>query len=163
MTPTAPSTDPSREFLDSVIFFMSRDLQALAREVEAYPSEDALWVVQGEIPNSAGNLALHLVGNLNHFVGAILGKTGFIRDRDREFDAQDLPSELLLGGIRETEVMVGAVLGSLPAEALSERFPSPPPSMRGITTARFLSHLTTHLAYHLGQVNYHRRLTALQG
>lgn len=162
MTSTAAGGDSSRELLESVIFLLTRDLQTLAREVEAYPSESDLWVVRGDIPNSAGNLALHLVGNLNHFVGTVLGKTGFIRDRDREFSATDLPSELLLGGIRETEIMVRAVLSAFPTEGLHDRFPSPPPSMRGISTARFLCHLTTHLAYHLGQINYHRRLTAAE-
>jgi uncharacterized damage-inducible protein DinB len=151
-----------REFLASLTHLFTRDLQALGRQIEAYASQSDLWVRRGAIPNSAGNLALHLVGNLNHFLGATLGGTGFVRDRDAEFADRNIPVSELLGSIRSTERMVEETLASLPSKTLSEPYPNPPEGMRGISTMRFLTHLATHLAYHLGQVNYHRRLVDSQ-
>jgi hypothetical protein len=151
---------PGRDLLLTLTALLDRDLRTLAREVEAYPSEGALWVKGGEIPNSAGNLVLHVVGNLSHFVGGVLGNTGFQRDRDAEFADRDVPSTRLMALIDDTRTMVREVLPNLPPSVLGEVYPDPPGTMSGVSTGHFLAHLCTHLAYHLGQVNYHRRLTA---
>lgn len=134
-----------------------RDLRQLADQIGQYPSEDALWTIQGEISNSAGNLCLHLCGNLKHFIGAILGQTGYVRDRPYEFAAKDVPRAKLLAEIAETITVVADTLAQLPDADLAKDYPV---EKRGeiVSTAHMLFHLYGHLSYHLGQVNYHRRL-----
>jgi uncharacterized damage-inducible protein DinB len=116
-----------------------------------------LWLLKNEINNSGGNLSLHVVGNLNHFIGAVLGKTGYIRQRDLEFSVKDIPKAALLKDIESTKVMVETVLSGLNEEDLKKDYPLMVFN-ETMTTEYFLTHLTTHLAYHLGQINYHRRL-----
>ncbi len=140
-----------------------RDLSRLEDEVRAYAREEDLWVLRGEAPNRGGNLALHLVGNLRYYVGSVLGGEPYLRDREGEFSRRDVPREELLALIRETRSVVDRTLDGLSPEVLEEPFPDPPERFRGRSTAFFLAHLLTHLAYHLGQVNYHRRLLADDG
>lgn len=135
-----------------------RDLGTLADEVEAYSDDEALWTVAPGTKNSGGVLANHLTGNLLHYVGAQLGDTGYVRDRRGEFGARDLPRDQLLARIERTRAVVDEVLGSLTEADLEAPFPDPPSRMAGIRTGDFLLHLVSHLGYHLGQVNYHRRI-----
>ncbi|WP_080059607.1 DinB family protein [Spirosoma aerolatum] len=134
-----------------------RDLAKLRQEISAYKDERNLWIVDKNIANSAGNLCLHLIGNLNTYIGAELGKTGYIRHRDLEFSLKDIPRTELLAKIDETRVVVEEGLTKVTEEKLAEEYPmlvfDKPTS-----TEYFLVHLTTHLTYHLGQINYHRRL-----
>lgn len=134
-----------------------RDLNTLKKEIETYQSEENLWMVTEGISNSGGNLCLHLIGNLNHFIGAELGKTGYIRQREHEFSAKHVPRTVLLSDIEETIATIDKTLENLEPEALDKEYPI---QVFGEKTATgyFLTHLATHLAYHLGQVNYHRRL-----
>jgi uncharacterized damage-inducible protein DinB len=134
-----------------------RDLNILKKEIEAYQTESNIWIVADGITNSAGNLCLHLVGNLNHFVGTVLGNTGYIRQRDIEFSLKNVPRTELVQKIEGTIAMINQVLDQLTDEQLASVFPITVFS-EGDTTAYFLTHLATHLTYHLGQVNYHRRL-----
>jgi len=135
----------------------SRDLQKLKSEVEAYSSESNLWLVEENISNLTGNLTLHLIGNLNHFVGTVLGNTGYIRKREEEFTDKNVLRSELIPKIEATEKMVTEVLSTLKKEDLERDFPV---NVFGqaMNTEYFLIHLTTHLSYHLGQINYHRRL-----
>ncbi len=134
-----------------------RDLNALQDEVKLYTNEKQLWVIADGISNSAGNLALHLIGNLNHFIGEGLGNTGYIRQRDLEFSQKNIPRKILLQDIDNTKQMVETVLASLTEDNLQSEY-----KRRWfedyMTTEYFLVHLSMHLAYHLGQINYHRRL-----
>ncbi len=134
-----------------------RDLRQLKQEISLYKQESDLWVVKEEITNSAGNLCLHLIGNLNHFIGAVLGHTGYVRDRDNEFAAKDVPREQLFSQIEETITAVKGALQHLPDAHFEQDFPV---EKRGqiVKTDFMLLHLLGHLSYHLGQVNYHRRL-----
>ena len=75
---------------DSLIQLFHRDLDRLKQEIENYSSDDLLWQIEKEISNSAGTLALHLIGNLNHFIGAVLGETGYIRNREAEFSDRNV-------------------------------------------------------------------------
>ncbi|PNQ72728.1 DinB superfamily protein [Hanstruepera neustonica] len=134
-----------------------RDLTKLQEEIQAYSNEKDLWKVTEGISNSAGNLCLHLVGNLNHFIGAELGNTGYIRQRDLEFSSKDVPRETLLEMVDDTKVMITESLKSLTEAQLQEEYRRNP-FEDYMTTEYFLVHLTMHLAYHLGQINYHRRL-----
>jgi len=134
-----------------------RDLRQLAVEISLYPTEHDLWVVRGGISNAAGNLCLHLCGNLRHFIGAVLGQTAYVRDRPREFAAKDVPREKLLADIEETISVVEKTLAALRETDLAKDYPE---EKRGeiVSIAHMLFHLYGHLSYHLGQVNYHRRL-----
>ena len=134
-----------------------RDLEKLKTEIGLYSAEENLWRTDKSITNSAGNLCLHLIGNLNAFIGAGLAKTDYVRQRDFEFSGKDVPRTSLLQQIDETIVIVEKGLDSLTDEALSGDFPiqiwGKPIGMEFT-----LIHLATHLSYHLGQINYHRRL-----
>jgi uncharacterized damage-inducible protein DinB len=134
-----------------------RDLEKLRQEIEAYKSEQNLWSIDKDVANSAGNLTLHLIGNLNHFIGAEIGKSGYVRQRDLEFSTKNTPRNELLRMIDETIIVVENVIESIKDEGFAEIYPI---NVFGneMTTEWFLIHLTTHLAYHLGQINFHRRL-----
>jgi uncharacterized damage-inducible protein DinB len=133
-----------------------RDLRSTRAQLEDYPDETALWTTTEDTGNSAGTLALHVAGNLRHFVGALLGDTGYVRDRDAEFARRDVPRAELLAGLEAAERDVVATLDSLDPARLEGPYPF---DFNGKTIGcgLFLSHLTTHLAYHLGQIDGHRR------
>lgn len=137
-----------------------RDLKKLRIEIEGYADETAMWKTDGEIPNSGGNLALHLVGNLKHFIGAVLGSSGYVRERDLEFSTKGTPRAELLQMIDETIADVAAGLDTVTQKQLEQEYPIAVFADRTepMTTGWFLVHLATHLSYHLGQINYHRRL-----
>lgn len=134
-----------------------RDLEKLKEEIAAYNNESALWTTDKSIPNSAGNLCLHLCGNLSHFVGATLGDSGYIRNRDLEFSAKDVPKDEMIKKIDETIEVVDKTLGNISAEQMAQDFPIVVFEEK-TSTEWMLTHLATHLNYHLGQINYHRRL-----
>jgi hypothetical protein len=136
-----------------------KDVAALRREVEQYPDDASLWRLQPGIANPGGNLALHLAGNLQFFIGAQLGHSGYLRDRDREFTARDLDRTQVLQEIDAAAKAVDETLSSLDPGVLEQTFPV---AIGGhhIGTRSILIHLCSHLAYHLGQINYHRRLAA---
>lgn len=142
-----------------LIQLFERDLLKLKEEIHLYTREEDLWAVNGAISNSAGNLCLHLIGNLNHFVGAQAGKTGYVRERDKEFSDKHVPRVQLLAAIDDTIDVVTSTLQAMPHAALEELFPG---GKRGepVQTDYMLLHLLSHLSYHLGQINYHRRLLA---
>ena len=142
--------------LSDLAVLFERDLGTLAREISAYPDDASLWATVPGQPTSGGNLALHLVGNLRHFIGAALGHTGFIRDRPLEFASKDVPREALLESIRTATEEVAATFASLPPSRLAEPFPFELGGGHPIIQAVLL-HLSTHLAFHLGQLDYHRR------
>jgi len=134
-----------------------RDLEKLKTEISSYKDEQKMWDVSGEIKNSAGNLCLHVCGNLQHFIGAVLGNSGYVRKRDLEFSKKNVPVEEMAKEIDKTLQVVKQTLNELKEEKLDETFPI---NVFGyeMATGFFLTHLTTHLSYHLGQINYHRRL-----
>lgn len=137
-----------------------RDLNHLANELNAYQNEANLWLTPGEVNNSAGNLCIHLCGNLQHFMGATLGNTGYIRNRPYEFEAKDVPRTEILKEIEITKKVVLSTLGSLSAADLEKEFPIKVfKSFEGeMSTQLFLTHLHGHLTYHVGQISYHRRI-----
>ena len=144
----------------SLAALMTRDLDRLSDEVMAYPNEAALWRLAGGIANSGGTLALHLAGNLQHFIGTELGKTDYVRDRDREFSARGVPRADVTEAISAARAVVEEVVGSLSDDALQGPWPGRSPLGDGATVFSMLLHLSGHLMYHTGQVNYHRRLLA---
>ena len=141
---------------DVLLELYERDLNKLKDEVGKYEAEADLWKMGGEIPNSAGNLTLHLIGNLKHFIGTVLGGTAYVRDRDLEFSDDAVPRDLLIAGILETQAVVKETLAKLSSDDLEKTYPIEVFG-RPMSTEYFLVHLATHLNYHLGQINYHRR------
>jgi hypothetical protein len=141
--------------LRSIASIFERDLGTLRREVEAYSDERDLWIRVPGITNVGGNLVLHLAGNLQHYVGTVLGRTGYVRDRPAEFARRDVPRAELIG---EIEAARKAVMTSLRGPIdLEAEFPESILGMR-VRTGDYLVHLATHFAYHLGQLDYHRRV-----
>jgi uncharacterized damage-inducible protein DinB len=141
----------------TLIPLFERDLNKLKQEIAAYTDENDLWKIQDAILNSAGNLCLHLVGNLKHFVGKVLGNIPYERQRDKEFSDKDIPKEQLLQSIDETRDAVLTTLKQISDDTIKSIYPI---NVFGaeMSTESFLIHLYGHLDYHLGQINYHRRL-----
>ena len=142
---------------DHLRTILLRDLETLRRELLAYPDERDIWASPPGVRNSAGTLALHLAGNLHHYVGTVLGGAGYVRDREREFGARDRPRDEVLARVAAAAAAVDATLVALDDARLDETFPAEFPHGR-VNTGRFLLHLSTHFAYHLGQIDYHRRM-----
>ena len=135
----------------------NRDLNNLKVEIESYQDQNQIWAIEKNISNSAGNLCLHLIGNINTYIGTELGKTGYIRNRPLEFSLKDVPGSELISKIDDTILVVNDTLDSLTEADLKAIYPQIV-FEKEMTTEFFLVHLATHLAYHLGQINYHRRL-----
>lgn len=142
---------------ESLLEIFERDLNKLKDEISLYNDENSLWIIKNEISNSAGNLCLHLIGNLNHFIGAILGKTGYVRDRENEFSSKNISSKELINEIEKVIKVVCNTLNKLSAEDFEKDFPVQKHD-KIVKTDFMLLHLLTHFNYHLGQINYHRRL-----
>lgn len=142
--------------IESVRGILDRDLGAIVRELEAYPDDAAVWQPLPGMTNTGGTLVLHLCGNLRHFVGHALGGSGYVRDREAEFNRRDVARAELADTVDQTRREIAAALEGFPAERLTERYPL---AIGGVTVtmADALIHLSSHLAYHLGQLDYHRR------
>ena len=135
----------------------TRDLNRLRKEVELYNNENNIWRVEKNIANSAGNLCLHLIGNLNTYIGKEIGKTDYVRNRDLEFSLKNVPRTELLAKIDETIKVINKSLDKLDEDTLKNEYPILVFEEK-TSTEYLLIHLTTHLSYHLGEINYHRRL-----
>ena len=144
-------------YTDTLIKIFTRDLSKLKVELESYSNERNLWVLDKSITNCAGNLCLHLIGNLNHFIGAVLGGTGYVRQRELEFSLKNIPKASMLEQIDQTILIVESVLKKMDNKDLNVIYPIMV-FKEPMTTEYFLTHLVHHLSYHLGQINYHRRL-----
>ncbi|WP_281239799.1 DUF1572 family protein [Flavobacterium praedii] len=143
--------------IETLITLFNRDLNKLKIEIQSYQNESKIWYTQKEISNSAGNLCLHIIGNLNTYIGAQIGKTNYIRNRELEFSNKNVPKSVLLTQIDETIIMLNHSLKMVSNEDLIKEHPIL--IFENKTSTEFLLiHLTTHLAYHLGQINFHRRL-----
>ena len=136
-----------------------RDLNKLREEIASYKVEADLWKLTDGISNSGGNLCLHLTGNLKHFFGAVLGENGYVRDRDLEFADKNVARSEMLAEIDATKNVVLSTLAGLTEEDLDKVYPIEVFG-KPMTTGFFVTHLATHFNYHLGQINYHRRLVA---
>lgn len=143
--------------IETLKTLFNRDLNKLKQEIELYQNENNLWKIEKGISNSAGNLCLHLIGNLNNFIGSELGKTNYSRNRPLEFSLKHIPKTELIEKIEETILVLNKTLAIVTPEILQQEYPILVFESK-TTTEFFLVHLSPHLAYHLGQINYHRRL-----
>ena len=118
-------------------------------------SEADFWRKPIDPGNSVGHLVLHLTGNLNHFVGAQLGGTDYVRDREREFtEANPPPKAEALVGLDDAVALFRRVVAGLDAAALAKAHPE----ARFGTVLSALVHLVAHFALHRGQISYIARL-----
>ncbi len=135
-------------------------LDNLRKEISSYKNESDIWKLGGNISNTPGNLCLHLCGNLQHYFGALIGKSGYIRNRDLEFSRKNVPREELLGEIENAIKAVSAVFDKIDEQDLSKPFAD---NTFGENAANgdAILHCAIHFGYHLGQINYHRRILGL--
>jgi len=143
--------------IQTLKILFNRDLDKLSQEINAYKNEKNIWLTEDGISNSAGNLCLHLLGNLNTYIGAEIGKTGYIRNRDLEFSMKDVTRQELLDGIIKVKEIVQRSLDLIKDIELEQEYPQLVLKEK-TSTGYFLVHLAVHLGYHLGQINYHRRM-----
>ncbi|MBI1938663.1 MAG: DinB family protein [Ignavibacteriales bacterium] len=142
---------------NSLIEIFERDLNKLKWEISSYKNENNLWIIDKGISNSAGNLCLHLLGNLNHFVGTVLGNTGYVREREKEFSTNNIPKEKLIAEIEKVLEIIKRTIPKLNDDDYKKNYPVVV-FQKEMTTEFLFIHLAAHLNYHLGQINYHRRL-----
>lgn len=150
------------DFRDNLGRLMLRDMEAVRREIQHYPDDEGPWKAVPGLTNSGGTLVLHLVGNLQHFMGAVLGNNGYTRNRDAEFVRRGVSRAELVREVDATINTVTKSLASLTAEQLHAPFPQEINKMQ-IPTNTLLMHLVSHLTYHLGQLDYHRRCVTADG
>ena len=143
--------------VDVIIKIYDRDLDRLKKEIEFFNDEINLWRTIGNVKNSAGNLCLHLVGNLNTYIGKNIGHSGYIRDRDAEFSLKNVPKEKLVQEVVKTKEIVLSTLQNMTEDELKQNHVEKVFDYE-MTNAFFLIHLAAHLSYHLGQINYIRRI-----
>lgn len=143
--------------INALITIFNRDLEKLKTEISLFNEEDNLWITAGTVKNSSGNLCLHLLGNLNTYIGKNLGNTGYIRNREAEFTLKNVSKEELIQQIDKTKATINHTLNNIPSTGLEANYPE---NVLGyeMTTGYFLIHLAAHLSYHLGQINYLRRI-----
>ncbi len=134
-----------------------RDLDKLKEEISLFPNESSIWMLHGDIKNSTGTLALHLIGNLKHFIGAQLGNTGYIRNRDKEFTDKNVSREILLKEVDEVIAIMQKVLPLISDEKFNSEYPIEFLGNKK-TAGEILFILYGHLNYHLGQINYYRKM-----
>jgi hypothetical protein len=134
-----------------------RDLEKLKEELSAFSQDTDLWVPVKGISNPPGNLCLHIIGNLRHFIGHVLGGSAFIRDRKKEFETPFLTRKVLYDQIDLCFEEISSTLKQMDATKLEKTYPLEVLG-ESISTSYFLMHLYGHLQYHLGQINYYRRL-----
>ena len=133
-----------------------RDLLKLRDEIRNFKDDDNIWRREDGVSNSAGTLVLHLAGNLNYCIGTLIGNTGYVRDRVKEFSTVDVPRENLLEAIGNLVEVVKHSFEGMDQQKLDAIYPL---EMFGQqSTAYYLTHFYGHLNYHLGQINYLRRV-----
>ncbi len=137
-----------------------RDLTKMIEQIRAYPDEESLWRTAGTIKNGAGTLALHVAGNLEHFVWTSLGGGNHVRDRDAEFSERGVAREEVIARLERCREHVVETLSELDDARIEEPFPVPLPQALSGNVHWFLIHLAAHTNWHLGQIDYHRRILA---
>ena len=142
---------------ENLAVLFERDIQKLKAEITAYRNESHLWLAVPGTGNPGGNLCLHLLGNLQHYIGGVLGNSGYVRTRPTEFSSKNVAVTELVNRMDHTASIVTQTVRSLTDLQLAASYPEKVFDY-DMTTAYFLLHLLAHLNYHLGQINYHRRM-----
>ena len=142
---------------ENLALLFERDIRRVKTEISLYADEKKLWLTIPGTSNAAGNLCLHLLGNLQHYIGGILGHSGYIRNRPEEFSQKDIPAKQMMEDLDRVAVLVAKTIRELPTDQLEKEYPEKV-FEQPMTVEYFLLHLLAHLNYHLGQINYHRRM-----
>jgi len=137
--------------------FYERDIRKLIEEVNLFSNEDNLWRTHGSVKNTSGNLVLHIMGGLNYLIGTQLAQTGYVRNRDQEFTSKGVKKEYLIAGLEELIPMINKTLNAFTQEDMEAEYPLIFDDMK-VSNSYVLLQLLLHLNYHLGQVNYLRRM-----
>jgi uncharacterized damage-inducible protein DinB len=143
--------------INTLRVLLIRELEALIREIELVPDDEVLWQTRPGVTNSCGNLALHLAGNLQHYVGHVIGGTSYVRNRDREFHTRSGSRAAVIADVRLAIGAVDRTLRELQRDRLDQPYPQEVGGVRP-RTGVFLFHLVSHTGYHLGQAGYLRRI-----
>lgn len=146
-------SQPAADFSLSLV----RELEGFRRELALFPDDASIWQTVPGISNSAGNLALHVAGNLQYFIGQVIGRTGYVRNRDQEFGRKSGSREEVYAELDAASRVVMMVLPPLEVDVLKGEFPEVVMNTR-FRTGAFLVHLCSHAAFHLGQAGYLRRV-----
>jgi hypothetical protein len=136
--------------------FYERDIRKLIEEINLFKNEEDIWKTAGSVKNSCGNLALHIIGGLNYLIGTTLAQTNYVRNREQEFIRKDVERKELVAQLEALISLINQALTALTAEMEAEFpifFDKPKASVSYV-----LMQLLAHLNYHLGQVNYLRRV-----
>lgn len=143
--------------LNDIRLLLVRDLETMTREISMFPDDETIWETPEGITNPAGTLTLHVCGNLKHYVGAVLGGTGYVRNRPAEFSERSSSRQALIDEINETIEIIEDVVPTISESELNSVYPE---QVGGFdqNTRLFLIHLCTHLAHHAGQTGYLRRI-----
>ena len=142
---------------ENLALLFERDILKVKTEISLYADETKLWLTAPGISNAAGNLCLHLSGNLQHYIGGILGHSGYIRNRPEEFSRKNIPAEQMMDDLDKVAALVAKTLRELSVDQLGKEYPEKV-FEQSMTVEYFLLHLLAHLNYHVGQINYHRRM-----
>ncbi len=142
---------------ETLIQIYEMDLRKVIEEIKKYENEEDLWLLDKEITNSGGNLALHLIGNINHFFGAVLGGTDYKRERELEFSDKNASRSAIIEGLENAISVLKSALNNLSDEDFQKDYPVEFGGGKQKTVAVII-YMLSHLNYHLGQINYHRRL-----
>ena len=153
---------PMNDFTTNLTTLLVRELKTFARELDLYPDDASVWMTTPGITNSAGNLALHVAGNLQHFIGGVLGGTGYVRNRELEFSRASGTRAEIKAELDAAIVAVTKTLHGLSADILASVYPASPVPGKEIGTALFLQHLCSHASFHLGQAGYVRRVVTAE-
>ena len=140
----------------------ARDIARLIQELQAFPDTVSVWKTAPGVTNAAGTLALHLEGNLREYIGRQLGQIDFTRDRPLEFSARGVERDELIARLERVKAQIPPVIAALPDDRLGAIYPEDVMG-KPMTTRQFLIHLEAHLNYHLGQVDYLRRVVTGSG
>lgn len=146
-----------QKLLNDLQLSILRDLNSLINEIELFPNDTLLWQTLPGITNSAGNIILHICGNLKHFIGSVLGSSGFVSNCEAEFVTKTGTKSELTANNEETIEILEKTFPKISEEIPEDKFPVSIGEME-FPTSRFLIHLSTHLSMHLGQAGYLRRV-----
>ena len=138
--------------------FYERDIRKLIEEVNLFKNEEDLWRIQGSVKNPGGNLVLHIIGGLNYLIGATLAQTGYVRDREQEFIRKGVERKDLVAQLEELIPMISKMLNAFTQKDMEAEYPLIFDDMK-TSNSYVLIQLLLHLNYHLGQVNYLRRIS----
>lgn len=143
-------------FSHTIASFYARDLTRMIEELNSFKEDNNIWRTTGTLKNSAGNLALHIIGGTNFLIGHQLANTGYVRNRQLEFTQKNVDRKILVSGLEALIPLIETTLHQYTDEDLQSDYPIPfDDAVR--TKSYVLVQLLAHLNYHLGQMNYLRR------